>query len=126
MTPQPTPFGRREEANSIDPDALLDALVDEDCRAIIATLGTGAATIPELDDALGIATSTLYRKMDRLSEGGLLAEEIVFDENGQHMTAYSLRVEEGSLRVDLGDGVDLSFEEERAAEPPGAVGARAD
>ena len=68
--------------------AVLSTLGDEPTRAIIEALSE-PMTANELADACDIPLSTMYRKLDRLSEADLVSESTEIRQSGQHTTRYA-------------------------------------
>lgn len=96
--------------------AVLDVIGDEDCRRLIRLLASeGPKSVRTLHERTGIAQSTLYRKMDRVSETPLVVAETHLDTGGRQPTRYRL-VADG-ISVDLDDPVDVTVQ------VPGAEGA---
>ncbi len=69
-------------------DYVLSTLGDESSRAIIEALSE-PMTANELADACDIPLSTMYRKLERLSEADLVTESTAIRPNGQHTTRYA-------------------------------------
>lgn len=85
---------------------LLDALTDEDCQTIIEATTDDALTAQELSESYDLAQSTTYRKLDRLTEAGLLEERVRIDPSGRHTKEYARAVE--GVHVEIGaDGIEL-------------------
>lgn len=84
--------------------AILDVLDDPDCRAILRHTGE-PMTAPQLLEAIDVSRSTLYRKLDRLSEASLLREDVTVNPGGGRTTRY---------RRDFRD-VTISIEDDRFA-----------
>lgn len=76
-----------------DRDALFDALGDADCRALLDATDQ-PRTARELVDRCRIPRSTVYRKLDRLTDVGLLVETVRVSSDGNHPTAYVRRVDQ--------------------------------
>lgn len=98
-------------------DEVLGTLGDDATRAIIEELSE-PMTANQLSEACGIPLSTMYRKLDRLSEASLVAESTEIRRSGQHTTRYSLDFE--TITVELSEDHDLDATIER---PPREVGA---
>ncbi|WP_135825233.1 winged helix-turn-helix domain-containing protein [Halorussus ruber] len=83
-----------------DPDlqVLLDALDDPDCRAIVTHLDE-PMTASEISDATDIPLSTVYRKLDALTDASLLSELTEVRSDGHHTTRYNLDFDEVSLTL---------------------------
>ncbi|MEF8790614.1 MAG: helix-turn-helix domain-containing protein [Haloarculaceae archaeon] len=56
-----------------DPAEVFDALADEACRRLLVATAT-PRTATELRDELSLPSSTLYRKLNRLLDAGLIRE----------------------------------------------------
>ena len=96
------------------PDAVtvLEALHDSDCRAILSEL-VEPRTARELLERCDIPRSTLYRKLDRLSDATLIREGTEIRSDGSHASRYQLDFEDIVITHD--DAVELEVEIERPA-----------
>lgn len=74
-----------EEAPSLQ--AVLNALDDPDCRAILRETAE-PMTAKELTDTCDIPTSTMYRKLDLLSTASLVRELITVHPDRGRITRY--------------------------------------
>lgn len=79
---------------------VLDSLDDPACRIIIEQLEE-PMTASELSEACDIPLSTMYRKLELLSEASLLDERIEIRTNNQNTTRYVIAFEE--VRIGLDD-----------------------
>lgn len=72
-----------------DPDeqAVFDALADADCRAILETLDE-PLTAQEVASACDLPQTSTYRKLEHLSEAGLVEEQTKVRADGHHTAAY--------------------------------------
>ncbi|MFW6321779.1 MAG: helix-turn-helix domain-containing protein [Halohasta sp.] len=77
---------------------VLDTLGDEPTRRIIETLSE-PMTANELSEACDIPLSTMYRKLDQLTEASLVAESTQIRQGGQHTTRYELDFEEVAILI---------------------------
>jgi DNA-binding transcriptional ArsR family regulator len=100
------------EDGDVDPEAVFNVLADEDCRAIVRTLAE-PMTAEEISAATDIPKSTTYRKLELLTDAGLLAEGIEIRSDGQHASQYVVGFEE--VRIALGE--DRSFDVDIAGTP---------
>jgi DNA-binding transcriptional ArsR family regulator len=80
------------EDDAPDLQAVLDALDDSDCRAIVSALDE-PMTADRVSEAADVPLSTTYRKLDLLTEASLLEEGIEIREDGQHATRYAVDFE---------------------------------
>ena len=86
-----------EESPSLQ--AVLDALDDADCRAILReTIEPMTAT--QLSDACDIPTSTLYRKLELLSTAGLVRERDSINPGGGRTTRYERDFDDVTISMD--------------------------
>lgn len=89
---------------------LLTALEDPGCRSILDATGEAARTASELGEACELPLSTVYRKLDRLGEAGLLEERIRIRRSGKHTSEYRRCIDAVHLDLDADDGVELTVE----------------
>lgn len=82
-------------------EAILTALSDAQSRAILGATATEPLSVGELTELYDIPTATAYRKVNRLSELGLLAERVRINPNGPNTTAYELRVKTVSVTLSM-------------------------
>ncbi len=80
------PSGRDDDYQC---DDVLDTLGDEPTRRIIETLSE-PMTANELSEACDIPLSTMYRKLDTLTDASLITETTQIRQGGQHTTRYEL------------------------------------
>lgn len=99
-------------------EELLAALEDADCRAVLEATGEEALSASELEERCDIPSSTVYRKVEHLSEMGLLDEQLRVRRSGKHTREYRRRVDHVSLSID-DEGTELRVESRagRAAHP---------
>lgn len=94
-----------------DPDLqdVLDALDDPDCRKILIET-TEPMTANELTDVCNIPKSTLYRKLDLLSEAALVRELIKVGPEGGRITRYERNVSDVNISVTPDDDFVISID----------------
>lgn len=123
--------GRFEESSSDptvrdvegDVEEVLAALDDADCRAILDATSGEALSASELSEACDLPLSTTYRKLDLLTDAGLLEERTRIRQSGKHANEYSRLVEEVLVSVGADGGLELRVME---CERPDPYGARLD
>jgi len=98
---------RHLEGDEAEP--LLGALEDGDCRAILDATGEEALSASELSESCELPLSTTYRKVDMLTEAGLLEEQIRLCTSGKHTSEYALRVEDIHLSIGGENGLELEI-----------------
>lgn len=74
--------------------SLLDALADADCRAILDATSDKVLTASEIAETCDLPLSTTYRKLDILTEAGLLEERTRIRRSGKHASEYARLVDD--------------------------------
>lgn len=111
----------RDPATSEETPAFQDvltALDDPDCRAILRETSE-PMTAAELTDACAIPKSTVYRKLDRLSQASLVRELVEANPEGGRTTRYERDVTD--VTISVADDAEFSVAIER---PPRRVDER--
>jgi predicted transcriptional regulator len=94
----------------------LETITDSDSRVIIRETRTEALTAKELSERCDIAPSTVYRKLDRLVEVGILEEQIRFTSKTRHTHEYAHDIDGIELDV-TNTGISVVVTEEMADQP---------
>lgn len=105
---------RPRTAGDPDPEAVFEALDDDACREILAALDEPMSA-SRVAEAAEVPVSTTYKKLDKLEEASLLAEETQLREGGHHRSRY-LR-DFGRLEVEVEDRQFVVDVERRLARP---------
>lgn len=100
-----------EECDESEILALLD---DEYARSILGETSERPMSATELSDHCDASRSTVYRRIDRLTDCDLLAERTRYDPDGHHRNVYASRLEEVRVRFEGGEPV-LEIERTEAA-----------
>nr|WP_303647606.1 winged helix-turn-helix domain-containing protein [Haloarchaeobius amylolyticus] len=96
---------------------MLALLHDEYARAILTATSTAPMSATELADTCEMSPPTVYRRVERLQECGLLAEETQVEESGHHYAVYHATVDHVTVSFDDGDvTVEVAREEEAVAD----------
>ncbi|WP_311174187.1 helix-turn-helix domain-containing protein [Halobellus ordinarius] len=85
-----------------DEDTVLAVLDDEYARAILAHLTTEPMSVDELCTVCEMSDATAYRRLNRLQEVDLVAEQQEIDPDGHHYKRYTATVE--TVTVTFADG----------------------
>jgi DNA-binding IclR family transcriptional regulator len=99
----------------IELDLVLSVLVDEGSRQLLLAADTHRSA-QELAELTGIPNSTVYRKVDKLSEAGLLDEATEIRTDGKHTSRY--RTDFEAVRIAREGSERFAVEVERPAETP--------
>ncbi|ELY73104.1 MULTISPECIES: winged helix-turn-helix domain-containing protein [Natrinema] len=93
---------------STDPKAVLAALDDDACRAILEATTEKPLTATEVSEECDIPMSTAYRKVEMLTEADLVDEKVRINTSGKHATEYSksfddvlVSIDDGSVAIEL-------------------------
>jgi len=103
--------GAAESATVVDEEtaqAVLTALTDDDSRAILRATADEALSASEIRETCELPQSTTYRKLDQLSEAGLLEERIHLSRSGKHYSEYVRAVEDVAVSLASDGGVDVA------------------
>lgn len=87
---------------------ILGAIEDDACRTIIEATSENALSVSEICEQTEITSSTAYRKVEQLTDAGILEENIRLCSGGSHTSEYRLAISD--LEIELGsEGIDLSL-----------------
>lgn len=100
------------ESTDIDSQTIFTALEDPDCRTLLEAASDEAMTAQELTAQCDIPRSTTYRKVELLTESGLLEEQVRLRPDGKHASEYRRAFEE--FVVTLSDSNALEVDVSRA------------
>ena len=108
-----TQFGRRTNEPTVEPETLFRALEDETCRRILEATAEKALTASELCERCDVPQSTMYRKLDLLTEATLVEETLRLSRDGRNSKQYQQCFDDVtiSLGEDGGVAVDVSATE---------------
>ncbi|GAB3678505.1 ArsR/SmtB family transcription factor [Halopiger thermotolerans] len=90
---------RAEDESTVDLDATLALLGDDYAQEILAVLVDGPATAKELTATCPGSRVTIYRRLNRLEEAGLVETEIRIRSDGNHCERYRLAVDEITVSI---------------------------
>lgn len=80
----------------------LDILGDSQARAVLAALDRESQSAKELADRLNLSLPTIYRRINRLEEQGLIEHRSVISIDGNHYKVYACDFD--SAVISLQDG----------------------
>lgn len=88
------------------PEDLL-ALLDADyTQSILAAIRSDAKPARTLAEECGASRPTVYRRLNRLEDAGIVESEIAYDADGPHRTVFRATLD--SLTVDLGENLAVT------------------
>jgi DNA-binding transcriptional ArsR family regulator len=91
-----------DAAVEVDPDEALDLLDDDYARELLQLTAGGARPARELIDRSSASKPTVYRRLNRLEDAGLVEARTAFDPDGHHHQVYRATI--GELTIALVDG----------------------
>ncbi|SER74154.1 ArsR/SmtB family transcription factor [Natrinema salaciae] len=92
----------------IDPQAVLAALDDDACRAILEATTEEPLTATELSERCNIPMSTAYRKVEMLTKAELVEERVRINTSGKHATEYRKSFDDVLVSV-AGGGIEIEM-----------------
>jgi DNA-binding transcriptional ArsR family regulator len=102
-----------DAATSTAAETLLALLGDEYTCRLLTTLDGRSLPAAALVERCEMSRATVYRRLDRLEDAGLVTSQLRYDPDGHHRREFELALDSIELRVDQG-GVDGTV---RTAEP---------
>jgi response regulator of citrate/malate metabolism len=96
-------------ATSVSTDALITLLSDDHAREISTAIVDEAKTAREIVSECDGSRTTVYRRLNRLEDAGLLTTHMRYDANGHHRTTYQLRFESLSIHLET-SGLNCAVE----------------
>ena len=96
------PLTRQTESSAspdIDAAELLDLLGDEYTREVLQTLAAEPQTGREIVSAADASKATVYRRLDRLSEAGLIESATKLDPDGHHREQFRVTFDGATCTV---------------------------
>lgn len=110
----PTIMTPARDDPAVSDDATLEAVValldDDHVRTILTATNVEPMSAKELSEHCDVSQATVYRRVERLTDAGLLAERTRPRADGHHDTVYVATLDE--LSIQLRDG-ELEFDVER-------------
>lgn len=102
-------YRRKNAGHRIDSTAVLASLDDPDCRTLLQAMADEALTAQEAAERCDIARSTTYRKVEQLTEAGLLEERIRLRRNGKHASEYLSVFEDITISLSPAAGLEVGI-----------------
>lgn len=99
------PDGTADDEPTVAVDELLSLLGDEYACDILRALADESRPARALIDECGMSRPTVYRRLDRLTDAGLVEARTAIARDGHHRKEFSLVVDEIELRLGA-DGID--------------------
>lgn len=88
---------------------VLELFNDTDCRTIMEETSQDTLSVEEIADRCDIPQSTAYRKVGRLTDEGILKEQVRITGRGRHRNEYRLQMGKVEIDVTSRGGVELAL-----------------
>lgn len=86
-----------------DPDDLFALLDDEYARAILTATSKRPMSAKTLSEEIDASLPTIYRRIERLRDSGLIEERPAFQREGRHYGVFEARLERIDVKLDDGE-----------------------
>jgi predicted transcriptional regulator len=98
---------------SVSSSDLLDVLGDTESRALLVALRRESQSAKELGEAVDLSLPTVYRRLDRLGEFGLVVSSTEVRTDGSHYRQYECAFDETTVTLSPeGFRMTLSLDED--------------
>lgn len=101
------------EMADVDLETLVSLLDDEHIRSILIATSETPRSAAELSDRCGVSTSSIYRRLNKLTDADLVGERTRPRADGHHETVYIALLDRFELTVRDGD---LSWDVDRRSD----------
>lgn len=95
--------------NIVESEDILKILEDPACRKILDKLGKKSMSASQLANFSDMSLSTVYRKLDLLTNFSLVEKRNQIHINGRHKTKYACSFESIDLNITAQDGLEISL-----------------
>lgn len=106
-----------ETERSVSVAAICSVLDDEFTREVLEAVAAEEKTVRELTADCDASRTTIYRRLDRLEDAGLVDVEMTYDSDGHHRRRYRARRSTLTLALD-GDGLSVRIATETRSTAP--------
>lgn len=100
---------------------LLDLFEDATCRAILEATSGEALSAAEIVATCEVSTSSAYRKLNQLTDAGLLEERVRIRRSGNHTSEYVRNFEDVVISLGGDEGMVLCVSHRDGADGSTAV-----
>ncbi|ESP90045.1 winged helix-turn-helix domain-containing protein [Candidatus Halobonum tyrrellensis] len=104
------------ERAAADDEEVVDLLGDDYVRTILVETREEPKSVDTLSAACGADPSTIYRRVERLREAGLLVSHQRLDPDGHHYKEYGAALRAVTVRIDP-DGYEVELDRAPEEDP---------
>lgn len=106
----------RDAETTPSPETLLGIFSDEYARELLDAMRNESKSARTLAEDCGMSRPTVYRRLNRLREAGLITEQIAVGDDGHHRRRFSVAVETVGISLgDTGFDADVTVDEHHPA-----------
>lgn len=98
-----------QKVAALAPGDLLDLLDDEHVQMILEQTASEPKRARELADASNASRATVYRRLNRLEDAGLLTSRMAYDAEGHHHQVFRTTLEAATISLTDGLHVETSI-----------------
>lgn len=95
-----------EHERSVEPETILSMLGDDYARSIMTTIGAEPLSAREIAERLDLSRATVYRRLNRLEEAGIVRASLSYDPNGHHRKRFRVACDRLVLCIE-NDSIDV-------------------
>lgn len=94
--------------SDVDPQTVIAALEDDTCRDVLEATADEALTATELSERCDVPLSTMYRKLEVLTEASLVLETLRLRRDGRHASEYRQCFDDVKISMCEGGTVEVA------------------
>ncbi|WP_251330237.1 ArsR/SmtB family transcription factor [Haloplanus pelagicus] len=118
---KPSPGRPTDEREPIRTDEVLALLEDDYSRAILEAVHAEPRSARDLVEECEASRATIYRRLDRLDDAGLVESWLSYDADGHHRTVFEATVDAVTVGLDA-DGIGVTVETDDGAAEGSVLG----
>lgn len=112
------------EGAALDGEEVLELLADEYARRILQAAAGESVGAQQIAETTGISKPTVYRRLERLEEAGLVTSELLMASDGNHYSQYRTVLERMSVQFGEGEpAITVRTDHHHVSQEPAAEGA---
>lgn len=103
------PSRRRTDTSAVDAERILQLLADSYARQILQRLAESPQSAATLAEQLDCSRATVYRRLNRLEQVGLVTSDLMIDADGHHRRTYATCTEALTVSV-CSEGIEAEIQ----------------
>lgn len=106
---------RQNPEETVETDEFLTLLGDEYARRVIEAVAETPRSGNQIIEETGFSKATVYRRLDRLEQAGLVDSQTVFDPDGHHRERFEATFDGATCELGA-DGLELTLQQTATGE----------